>query len=381
MRSFNELPLDETSKTALIDHLNTRKIYRPSEIQAMAFDRIYEDSNIYAIAQTGSGKTISFLIPILCNLTDEKAVQAIIIAPTEELAIQIYNEGKAILSTRKTINNNLALLNGSGNLNRQINNLRSDKPSVVVGTPGRILQLIDMKKIKVHTVDFLVLDEADKLAEKSYVKDVEAIRKKCMRDIRIFFFSATSSERSRKLAQKLCQDILYLEKGSECKIPTTIAHKYVITERKLRTEQLRKILSKCKDEKWIIFAESAFACEDVYQKLEFHNYPVIRLYGKMSKQERTNAMISFRSDAKISVHNKGKILICTDVAARGIHVDNIYGVVNMVLPESCSEYQHRCGRCGRNGNHGECISIISKNELSKINTYEKQLNIKINELK
>ena len=224
MRSFNELPLDETSKTALIDHLNTRKIYRPSEIQAMTFDRIYEDSNIYAIAQTGSGKTISFLIPILCNLTDEKAVQAIIIAPTEELAIQIYKEGKAILSTRKTINNNLALLNGSGNLNRQINNLRSDKPSVVVGTPGRILQLIDMKKIKVHTVDFLVLDEADKLAEKSYVKDVEAIRKKCMRDIRIFFFSATSSERSRKLAQTLCQNILYLEKGSECKIPTTIAH-------------------------------------------------------------------------------------------------------------------------------------------------------------
>ena len=377
MQSFNELQLDNESKENLISYLKGKKIYEPSEIQSLTFDIIYKYSNIYATAQTGSGKTISFLVPILCNLTEEKSLQAIVLAPTEELALQIYNEAKGLLKTRIGINPNVALLNGSGNLNRQITSLKVEKPSLVVGTPGRILQLIELKKLKPHTVNFLILDEADKLAEKSYIRDVESIRKKCMRDIRIFFFSATSSDKSKKLAENLCKEIKYLEKASVLKIPSSIVHKYVITERKLRTEQLRKIISSKHDAKWIVFAESAFACEEIYKKLDFHNYPVLKLYGRMSKEERSNTMKSFKSDKGLIPHNKGKILVCTDLAARGIHVDNIYGVINAVLPESYKEYQHRCGRCGRNGNKGECISLISKNEISKIQAYEKQLNIKI----
>lgn len=377
MQSFNELQLDNESKEKLISYLKEKKINEPSEIQSLTFDTIYEDSNIYTTAQTGSGKTLSFLVPILCNLTKENSLQAIILAPTEELSLQIYKEAKGLLKTRIGINSNVVLLNGSGNLNRQINNIKTEKPSLAVGTPGRISQLLELRKLKSHTVKFLILDEADKLAEKSYVNDVESIRKKCMRHIRIFFFSATSSGKSKKLAENLCTEIKYLEKASVCKIPSTIVHKYVLTERKLRTEQLRKIISSNKDAKWIVFAESAFACEEIYQKLDFHNYPVLRLYGKMSKEERTNTMKAFKSDKEFLPHKKGKVLICTDVAARGLHIDNIYGVINMVLPESYNEYQHRCGRCGRNGIKGECISLISKNEIPKIQAYEKQFSIKI----
>ena len=260
---------------------------------------------------------------------------------------------------------------GEGNINRQIESLKT-KPSLVVGTPARILQLIRQKKLRVHDVKTLVIDEADKLMDKTYCEQIFAIRKSLMKYTQVLMFSASIDKKTRQIANQITYHAVVLDtkQKNESLIPKTIKHIFIVTDRRERIETLRKIAKALNSDKVMVFINTRYDLEESYQKLQYHHYNVAALSGNQDKQEKKTAIEHFKS-------GKVQYLLATDVAARGLQNDNVETVNNVNLPEESKEYLHRAGRCGRNGQEGLCVSIITENELNKIKKYQKEFKINV----
>lgn len=362
----------ETISHGVSDYLADNKIVDMTEIQRQTYKHIMDDRDIIACSSTGTGKTLAYLIPIINRLKrDTHNIQAVVLVPTAELAIQVNNTLKDIFAHMDNTFSSVALI-GDVNISRQIDSIKSNKPAIIIGTPNRIHQLISNKKIKVHEVKTLVLDEADKLFDKTFIQDVEAIRKSLMKFTQVLLFSASVDKKTR--TNTLCFKPIFIDinsnSGNTSQIPSTIKHLSVISDRRERIETLRKIIKAVKPEKAIIFVNSKYDLEESLQKLEYHHYNVASIAGNKDNSAKKAAIENFRS-------GKIQLLIATDIAARGLQIDNIDTVINVNLPEDNKEYIHRCGRCGRNGNIGTCISIITDNELNKIKLYQKAFHINI----
>ena len=362
----------ETISKGVLDYLSDNKIVDMTEIQRQTYKHIMDNRDIIACSSTGTGKTLAYLIPIINRLkSDTHNIQAVVLVPTAELAIQVNNTLKDIFAHIDNTFSSVALI-GDVNISRQIDSIKSNKPAIIIGTPNRIHQLISNKKIKVHEVKTLVLDEADKLFDKTFIQDVEAIRKSLMKFTQVLLFSASVDKKTR--TNTLCFKPIFIDinsnSGNTSQIPSTIKHISVISDRRERIETLRKIIKAVKPEKAIIFVNSKYDLEESLQKLEYHHYNVASITGNKDNSAKKAAIENFRS-------GKIQLLIATDIAARGLQIDNIDTVINVNLPEDNKEYIHRCGRCGRNGNTGTCISIITDNELNKIKSYQKAFHINI----
>lgn len=362
----------ETISKDVSDYLSDNKIVDMTEIQRQTYKHIMDNRDIIACSSTGTGKTLAYLIPIINRLkSNTHNIQAVVLVPTAELAIQVNNTLKDIFAHMDNTFSSVALI-GDVNISRQIDSIKSNKPAIIIGTPNRIHQLISNKKIKVHEVKTLVLDEADKLFDKTFIQDVEAIRKSLMKFTQVLLFSASVDKKTRTNA--LCFKPIFIDinsnSGNTSQIPSTIKHISVISDRRERIETLRKIIKAVKPEKAIIFVNSKYDLEESLQKLEYHHYNVASIAGNKDNSAKKAAIENFRS-------GKIQLLIATDIAARGLQIDNIDTVINVNLPEDNKEYIHRCGRCGRNGNTGTCISIITDNELNKIKSYQKAFHINI----
>ncbi len=366
---FNDI---ETISQGVSDYLADNKIVDMTEIQRQTYKHIMDNRDIIACSSTGTGKTLAYLIPIINRLkSDTHNIQAVVLVPTAELAIQVNNTLKDIFAHMDNTFSSVALI-GDVNISRQIDSIKSNKPAIIIGTPNRIHQLISNKKIKVHEVKTLVLDEADKLFDKTFIQDVEAIRKSLMKFTQVLLFSASVDKKTR--TNTLCFKPIFIDinsnSGNTSQIPSTIKHINVISDRRERIETLRKIIKAVKPEKAIIFVNSKYDLEESLQKLEYHHYNVASIAGNKDNSAKKAAIENFRS-------GKIQLLIATDIAARGLQIDNIDTVINVNLPEDNKEYIHRCGRCGRNGNTGTCISIITDNEINKIKSYQKAFHINI----
>ena len=362
----------ETISKDVLDYLSDNKIVDMTEIQRQTYKHIMDNRDIIACSSTGTGKTLAYLIPIINRLkSNTHNIQTVVLVPTAELAIQVNNTLKDILAHMDITFSSVALI-GDVNISRQIDSIKSNKPAIIIGTPNRIHQLISNKKIKVHEVKTLVLDEADKLFDKTFIQDVEAIRKSLMKFTQVLLFSASVDKKTR--TNTLCFKPIFIDinsnSGNTSQIPSTIKHISVISDRRERIETLRKIIKAVKPEKAIIFVNSKYDLEESLQKLEYHHYNVASIAGNKDNSAKKAAIENFRS-------GKIQLLIATDIAARGLQIDNIDTVINVNLPEDNKEYIHRCGRCGRNGNTGTCISIITDNELNKIKSYQKAFHINI----
>lgn len=362
----------ETISQGVSDYLSDNKIVDMTEIQRQTYKHIMDNRDIIACSSTGTGKTLAYLIPIINRLkSNTHNIQAVVLVPTAELAIQVNNTLKDIFAHMDNTFSSVALI-GDVNISRQIDSIKSNKPAIIIGTPNRIHQLISNKKIKVHEVKTLVLDEADKLFDKTFIQDVEAIRKSLMKFTQVLLFSASVDKKTRTYT--LCFKPIFIDinsnTGNTSQIPSTIKHISVISDRRERIETLRKIIKAVKPEKAIIFVNSKYDLEESLQKLEYHHYNVASIAGNKDNSAKKAAIENFRS-------GKIQLLIATDIAARGLQIDNIDTVINVNLPEDNKEYIHRCGRCGRNGNAGTCISIITDNELNKIKSYQKAFHINI----
>ena len=357
----------------LIVGLKKQKITEPTPIQVQAYKHIMNKRDLIACSSTGSGKTLAYLLPIISQLNPEsKYIQALVLVPTQELAIQV-SEQFDLLCSNSDINYKSLFLIGDGNINRQIDALKS-KPAVVIGTPARVYQLIKMKKLRVHDVKHLVIDEADRLIDKTYYENVLSIRKSLMKYTQVLMFSASIDKKTRKAANEISYNPVSLDISKDTNnkdiIPKTIKHYYIIADRRERIETLRKIAKAVKSKKAMIFINTKYDLEESLQKLQYHKYSVSALSGNLDKFAKRKAIDDFKS---------GKInyLLTTDIGARGLQIDDVDTIINVNLPEDSKDYLHRAGRCGRYGNSGVCISFITENELNKIKQYQKQFNINI----
>lgn len=392
--------------TNVVSILSQSGITDMTDVQAKTYKHISNNKDVIVCSGTGTGKTLAYLCPIISHITGNnnsfkynnadissknnnagstvnnknnynghkpthsKNIQAIILVPNGELASQVNHQAEQLFSYEGCPYTSM-FVTGEGNINRQIDNLKS-KPSIIIGTPARICQLINMKKIKVHEVKSLVLDEADKLLGKTYIEHVHSIRKSLMKYTQVLLFSASIDKKTRKEANNLTFKPIDIDinsiKASESVIPSTIKHNYVITDRRERIETLRKLIKAVKPSKAIIFINTKYDLEESLQKLLYHNYNVGYLSSNADATTKRNTLDKFRS-------GKLQLLLATDIAARGLQIDDIDVVINVNLPEESKEYIHRVGRCGRNGNQGLALSIITENETNKIKKYQKEFHI------
>lgn len=358
-------------KPELIDALQVQNITQPTQIQCKVAKPVFDGRDVIACSSTGSGKTLAYLLPVLSSVDlSENTLQALVLVPTQELASQVNKQIQLLFDNMHSDAHTLMLI-GDGNITRQIESLKI-KPVIAVATPSRAAQLIRMKKLKVHNVKTLILDEADKLMDKTYLESIIFIRKSLMKRTQVLLFSASISNKTIKQANIITYNPVIYELSKENKelIPKTIKHIFIISDRRERIETLRKIAKAVNSDKTMIFINTKYDLEESLQKLQYHNYNVAALAGNIDKQSKKKAVEDFQN-------GRLQYLLATDVAARGLQIDHVSTVINVNFPEEPTEYLHRAGRCGRNNEQGLCISIITENELNKIKKYQKAFNINI----
>lgn len=365
---FKEFGLDE----AITKALSKEKINKANEVQQAVFDAD-ENRDLIVQSETGSGKTLAYLLPIYKKLIPvEKGMQALVLVPTHELAMQVNRQVQS-LSKNSGYNVQSATIVGDVNINRQIEKLK-EKPQIVIGTTGRILELIKKKKITAHTIKTIVIDEADKMLDKNNIDGVKAVIKCCMRDTKIVMFSASMSKEAVEVGKSILKDPITIKAAKEMVIPKNINHIYFVVDRRDKLEMLRKLANSLKPKKAMVFVNKVSDIEELTQKLQYHNYNAQCIHGTNVKKDRKKAIDDFKN-------NKLQFLIATDIAARGLHFEEVDAIFHISIPENPNDYLHRAGRTGRNGKEGLSVLIVTSKELALINKYKKEFKIDINPCK
>lgn len=363
--SFTDLNLNSN----IIDGLKKQGITVPTPIQASAIGPALENKDIIGEAFTGSGKTLAYLIPLFHKIdTTKREMQGLILAPTHELAIQIEDQIK-LLSENSNISVTSLSIIGDVNINNQIKKLKEIKPHIIVGSTGRILDLIQKKKIAAHTIKTIVIDEGDNLLASKRSDVTKNIIKTTMKDRQLMVFSASIKPETLETAKTLMKEPVILKTEDKPSINPNIKHMYIVCERRDKFETLRKTLVAVKPEKAIIFVNDNEDIELTTSKLNYHHKDCFAMTGKISKEDRKLAIESFRN-------GKIKILVSSDVTARGLDVEGITHVLHLDLPLKLDEYLHRSGRTARGNAHGTSICLATAKQLNIIKKYEKEFNIK-----
>jgi len=353
----------------IINGLKTEKIITPTKVQEAVIGKIIDNKDLIVQSETGSGKTLAYLIPLyekLLPLTNEMKV--LILVPTHELAMQVHRQIQC-LSKNSGINMTSTTIFGDVNINRQIDKLK-EKPQIVIGTTGRILELIKKRKITAHTIKTIVVDEADKMLDGNNIEGVKAVIKCCMRDTQLLMFSASIAPATIVEAEKLAKTPELIKTSESFVIPKNIEHIYFLSERREKIEILRKIAKSIKPKKAMVFINKVSDIEEATEKLQYHNYNAACIHGSNDKKDREKAIQDFKT-------GKLQYLIATDIAARGLHIEGVTTVIHMSIPEEPMDYLHRAGRAGRGQEKGLSISIVTKEELSRIKAYQKAFGINI----
>lgn len=357
----------------LVGGLKLMGITEPTEIQEKAIPWALANKDVIGQSQTGSGKTLGYLLPLFARIDSSKReMQAIVLAPTHELAMQIDKTAK-LLSEKSGIPVTSVAIIGEVNVKKQVEKLR-EKPHIIVGSAGRILELIKMKKISAHTVKTIVLDEGDKLLNEKNITVVKAVIKTTLRDRQLMMFSATVTEKALGTARELMKEPEVIKVKEENLVNPDIEHIYLQCEQRDKIEVLRKLIASTNPAKGIIFINKSDDIQIMTAKLQFHNINAQSIFGTASKEDRKNAMEGFRS-------GKYKLLVASDLAARGLDIAGVSHIFNLDLPEDHKEYLHRAGRTGRQGIAGTCISIVTEKEVAVLRKMEREFNIEISPAK
>lgn len=340
-----------------------------TEIQELTLDNL--TNNAFITAQTGSGKTLAYLLPILSKINrEEKKNIALIITPTQELALQIRDVITSIneyLSLPYTVE---ALIGGA-NINYQMERLKK-RPHILIGTPGRVINLFDKKKINGQTIDYLVFDEIDAISEKYPL--LEKIKKTLRKSSQTIGVSATLSADRQDFFSEIVPDYQVIETSSISHLNENIDHYIIFSEQRHKIDLLRQLLSATVGSTSLVFLNKPDQIERVYQKLTHHHYPVVALYGEMKKEERKKAMLEFRQGLKPT-------LISSDLTARGVDFPHVSQVIHLDFPLSPLSYIHRAGRTARGEDKiGVSIAFVSEKEQAAIRIYERELGIKFQTL-
>jgi superfamily II DNA/RNA helicase len=360
--SFNELGLS----SSLVAALAVESITLPTPIQALVIPEALKHLDLMVQSQTGTGKTLAFLLPLFEQLQVVREMQALVLVPTHELAVQILRQVERLAqnSDKKLTG---AVVMGNVNLDRQIEKLR-EKPQIIVGTAGRVLELISKKKIAAHTLKTIVIDEADRLFDAHNLESVQAVIKTTQRDRQILLVSATISPQTIEKAKKIMKEPRLIKAETAAQVPDTIEHIYVTTELRDKIDTLRKLILHTQAAKALVFINVPYDINKALETLTYHGVQAESLHGEDKKMERKNTLERFRS-------GKTSVLIASDLAARGLDIKDITHVFNVDVPESTDAYLHRAGRTGRTGKAGIAISLVAGKELSLIQKHAKVLRL------
>jgi len=362
---FKELELNGS----LLEVLKKNGITTPTDIQRRVIPEALKNKDLIVQSETGTGKTLAYLLPLYKKInTSAREMQAIILVPTHELAIQVLRVIED-LSHNSDIKVSAVPIIGNVNIDRQIEKLK-EKPNIIVGSPGRILELINKKKISAHTIKTIVLDEADRLLSDSDIDNVRAVIKSTMRDRQLLMFSASISKVAEARGREIMKEPLLIRGEAEMTIPDTIEHICFLAEQRDKFEVLRKVARILNPQKALVFTSGIEEAEMVTEKLKYHGFLAESIHGTNVKAERKKAMEDFRG-------GKIQFLVASDIAARGLDIEGVSHVFSMNAPEEPRDYLHRAGRTGRNGKAGMAVLIVTSRELQRVKTYEKTLNIKI----
>lgn len=367
--SFETLNLNPS----LIEGLAKQNITTPTTIQAEAIPVILSRQDVIAQSHTGSGKTLAFVTPLFQLIDSSKReMQVLILAPTHELVMQIdaqikllaANSGEPVTSTT---------IIGGANIEKQIKKLK-EKPHFIVGSAGRILELIKKKKITAHTIKTIVLDEADSLLDNTNTKTIQDIIKTTLRDRQLCLFSASISDNTLELAKSLMKEPVVLKTAETVEMNPNIEHFYLKGDRRDKFELLRKLIVAEEPQRALIFVNQNDSMQEIAEKLNYHQKETFMMRGNIKKEERKRALDAFRS-------GKIKLLISSDLTARGLDIPEVTHIIHLDCPSNPNEYLHRAGRTARGHASGKSICIVTDKDLSTLKKYQKKFKIQFEEMK
>lgn len=361
---FKELEIDHN----ILKGLDEAGIHEPFPIQQQAIPLALQGKDLIAQAKTGTGKTFAFLLPILQHIVEdsESSVQALIVVPTRELAVQVHND---LLLASKHCAINSIVIYGGANMNDQIQRLRK-RVQIVVGTPGRLLDLQRQKELDLSHVRELVLDEADKMLDLGFLPDIEQIFSSVPEARHTMLFSATMPDSILTLAKRFMRAPVHIRQHSENEsdAQTNIRHIAYRAHAMDKAEMIAKILQGKHTGKTVIFARTKFQADRLGNELRNRGFRVATVHGDMRQEQRERSMEQFRL-------GKRNIFIATDVAARGIDVQDVTHVINYTIPSDAETYVHRVGRTGRAGKTGVALTLVDWEDLHKWELMNKELNL------
>ncbi|PQL90627.1 DEAD/DEAH box helicase [Apibacter adventoris] len=368
MNLFQEYGLSEDLLKAITELGYTQ----PTDIQKQTIPYLLsKEEDIIALAQTGTGKTAAFSLPILEMIdSEQKNVQALVLCPTRELCLQI---SKDIASYSKHMTNirSLAVYGGSS-ITEQIRGLKSN-PQIVIGTPGRVNDMLKRGVLKINHIQWLILDEADEMLSMGFKNELETILIETPKERQTLLFSATMSKQVEKIAKGYMKGAHKISAGGINEVKKNITHKFVIVRDRQKNNGLRRILDANPDIYSIVFCRTRLETQNVADFLMHQGYSADALHGDLSQAQRDTVMKKFRL-------KNIQILVATDVAARGLDVNNLTHVIHYSLPDDPEVFVHRSGRTGRAGKDGESIAIIRPSEVVKFNRIKKETSIKVEEM-
>ena len=365
--TFNDLGLSE----ALVKAVTEKGYTKPSPIQEKAIPHILKGKDLLASAQTGTGKTAGFTLPVLQNLSETKhpkyrPLRALVLTPTRELAAQVYDN---IKEYSQYLNIKSTVIFGGVNAKPQIATLRRGV-DILVATPGRLLDLHTQKAVSFKRIDVFILDEADRMLDMGFVRDINKIISFLPKKRQNLLFSATFSEDIKKLAAGILNNPVSVETAPQNSTAKKVSHQIYKIDKKRKTEFTIKLI---KDNNWnqvLIFTRTKHGADKLTRNLIKSKISAAAIHGNKSQNARVKALKNFKE-------NTIKILVATDIAARGLDIPLLPNVINFELPNIPEDYVHRIGRTGRAGATGEAISLVCSEETEYQKEIEKILNQKI----
>ncbi|QYR22955.1 DEAD/DEAH box helicase [Paenibacillus sp. sptzw28] len=353
----------------LTEALKINGIKTPTPVQEAAIPLLLEGRDVSAKSQTGTGKTLAYILPAL-QLVDVKntAVQVMVLAPTQELAMQIFRVAE---NYGGELGIKVQQLIGGASMQRQVEKLKQH-PHVVIGTPGRIHEIVTTGKLKLHHIRLMIIDEADQVFNLGSTKEVETLLKGMVRDRQIAFFSATRPLEMEKVEERWMSSPERVDVTEDYNALENVEHYYLVCDKRDKVDTARRLIRMLEPKSALLFINETDEIANYEAKFGYEGFTVETLYGDADKQRRAGTLARFRE-------GRCQLLIATDIAARGLDIVDLPLVVHLDPALDADHYVHRSGRTGRMGKPGTVVSIVTQQQLFIMDKFRKQLGIDLRE--
>ncbi|MBT2625574.1 DEAD/DEAH box helicase [Bacillus sp. ISL-32] len=361
-------PFLHNAKTFIKENWETSGFTKPTAVQEQTAELIMEGKDVIAESPTGTGKTLAYALPVLERIQPEqKHAQAVILAPSRELVMQIF---QVIQDWKSGSELRAVSIIGGANVKKQVEKLKKH-PHIIVGTPGRVSELIKMKKLKMHEVKTIVLDEADQLILPEHRETMKQIIKTTLKDRQLLCFSATLKQETEQVLREMTQEPEVLKVERSQHDAGKVKHQYLVCDQRDKVKLLQK-LSRLQGMQALVFVRDIGNLSVYAEKLAYHHVDLGILHSEAKKMERAKILAAFEN-------GEFPLLLATDIAARGLDIENLPYVIHADIPDE-DGYIHRSGRTGRAGKEGTVISLVTPMEESKLKKMAKRLGLTLQQV-